>query len=143
MTNKDRAKLLAKSTVDPQWAIDHSFEAVGQFHETFGHPEGDKPGLIPEDRAALRLSLIKEEYEELEEAVADGDIVAIADALGDLIYVVNGAAIEYGIDLPVIVAEIHRSNMTKLGDDGKPIYREDGKVLKGSSYEPPSLEQYL
>lgn len=116
---------------------------VREFHEAFGTPVGDRPALISPDRASLRRALIAEELDELAEAQLMGDLVAIADALGDLAYVVYGAAIEYGIDLDAVVAEIHRSNMTKLGDDGKPIYRADGKVLKGPHYEPPSLARVL
>ena len=121
----------------------NSYERVAQFHTVFGHPISDKPEDIAPERQQLRVELIREELEEFKDAVEAGDIVAIADALGDLEYVVNGAALEYGIDLPAVVAEIHRSNMTKLGPDGKPIYREDGKILKGEDYEPPNLEKVL
>lgn len=120
-----------------------SYQLVKEFHQTFGHPVAQKPTLVGDDRQALRIELIREELFEFKEAVVAGDLVAIADALGDLDYVVNGAAIEYGIDLPKVTAEIHRSNMTKLGPDGKPIYREDGKILKGKDYEPPQLEPLL
>ena len=122
---------------------DSSYERVKEFHEAFGHPAPPKPAIIDDGRSKLRIELIREELFELQEAVIAGDLVAIADALGDLDYVVNGAAIEYGIDLPSITAEIHRSNMTKLGPGGKPIYREDGKILKGDSYEPPNLKPVL
>jgi predicted HAD superfamily Cof-like phosphohydrolase len=143
----------------------NSYERVKEFHETFGHPVGDKPEIPSDDRQELRLSLIFEEAIELAEAMGfnpqwvksqveimlyhDGpveketDLIAVADALGDLDYVVNGAALEFGIDLPKVTAEVHRSNMTKLGPDGKPIYREDGKVLKGEGYEPPNLKKVL
>ena len=121
----------------------NSYSRVREFHKAFGHPAPDTPGIIPDGRATLRIGLIAEELDELKEAVAANDLVGIADALGDLDYVVNGAAVEYGIVLPVITAEIHRSNMTKLGPDGKPIYREDGKILKGEDYEPPRLEPLL
>lgn len=121
----------------------NSFERVKEFHEKFGHPAPKFPVLICDERASLRVALIDEELNELRDAIAAEDIVAIADALGDLDYVVNGAAIEYGIDLPKITAEIHDSNMTKLGPDGNPIYREDGKILKGADYRPPNLEPLL
>lgn len=75
--------------------------------------------------------------------MAKTDVVAAADTLGDLEYVVNGMALGMGVDLPAVVREIHRSNMTKLGPDGKPIYREDGKILKGEGYEPPRLKELL
>ena len=122
----------------------NSYKMVKEFHETFGHPVADEPNAdVNSDREDLRLDLIAEEFNELETAVAAKDIVAIADALGDLEYVINGMALEYGIDLPAVVREIHRSNMTKLGPDGKPIYRADGKILKGEGYEPPNLEAVL
>lgn len=141
----------------------NSYEKVKEFHEIFGHPVADRPTAIADGRTTLRLALILEEALELagamgffpgevEEAVTkmlsygpvvEGNLVGIADALGDIEYVVNGAALEHGIDLPAVVSEIHRSNMTKLGPDGKPIYREDGKILKGEGYEPPNLESVL
>ena len=121
----------------------NSFKRVKEFHKAFGHPMPQRAGLIDDGRAQLRVDLIQEELDELKVAIYQRNIVAIADALGDLDYVVNGAAIEYGINLPKITAEIHRSNMTKLGPDRKPIYREDGKVLKGADYEPPNLESIL
>ncbi len=120
-----------------------SWGRVLEFHETFGHPAPEQLTLLDDGRQQLRVDLIQEELDEYKEALAAGDIVAVADALGDLDYVVNGAAIEHGIVLPVITAEIHRSNMTKLGPDGKPIYREDGKILKGEGYEPPKLAPLL
>jgi predicted HAD superfamily Cof-like phosphohydrolase len=134
----------------------NSYERVREFMEAFGHPVYDKPTDIEDaDWLHMRLELIREELGELYEAcgyetsewnevvpVRQMDrmnIVAVADALGDLEYVVNGMALGTGIDLPEVVREIHRSNMTKLGADGKPIYREDGKILKGPGYEPPNL----
>lgn len=141
----------------------NSYEMVKEFHTKFVHPLAEKPTVLSKDRATLRLSLILEEAIELAEAYGfrtgevethvtrmlsrgpewPADMVAVADALGDLEYVTNGAAVEQGIPLPEIVTEIHRSNMTKLGPDGKPIYREDGKILKGEGYEPPQLEKIL
>lgn len=121
----------------------NSFKRVKEFHKAFGHPMPPSPAIIDDGRAALRIELIREELQELREAVVANDLVAIADALGDLDYVVNGAAIEYGIDLPKVTKEIHRSNMTKLGPEGKPIYREDGKILKGKDYEPPNIAPIL
>lgn len=117
---------------------------VREFHEVFGHPVADEPGLIPDERAWLRYDLIAEELSELFDAILAGDMVAIADALGDLEYVVHGAAIEWGIPLEDVVREVHFSNMTKLGADGKPIYREsDGKIMKGPNFEEPDLEGVL
>jgi predicted HAD superfamily Cof-like phosphohydrolase len=140
-----------------------SYDRVKEFMVKFGHPVYETPGLIENQPwEAMRVELIREELCELMDALGygdaadqiravyinpdeeyDRDIVAAADALGDLEYVVNGAAIGMGINLPAVVREIHRSNMTKLGADGEPIYREDGKILKGPDYEPPNLEKAL
>lgn len=120
-----------------------SFDMVREFHKAFGHPVNTTPRTLGPIRSSLRVGLIEEELNELKEAVADDDIIAIADALADLDYVVNGAALEWGIDLPVVTAEVHRSNMTKLGLDGKPIYRDDGKILKGENYTPPDIKKVL
>src|SRR3954471_18905285 len=92
-----------------------SYDRVREFHLAFGHPAPEGVRDIAPDRSQLRIALIAEELDELREAVYYNDLVAIADALGDLDYVVNGAAIKYGINLPAVTAEIHRSNMTKLG----------------------------
>lgn len=140
----------------------NSYERVTEFHKVFGHPVSSEPAVIKSDRAMLRLELIREELCELMEAAgfsdsaaqiravyinpdedASQDVVGVADALGDLEYVVNGAALEWGVPLPDVVTEIHRSNMTKLDSDGNPIYREDGKILKGEAYEPPDLQKVL
>jgi predicted HAD superfamily Cof-like phosphohydrolase len=122
----------------------NSYERVREFMEKFGHPVYDTPQLIDDPAwEQMRLDLIEEEFNELKDAVKARDLVGIADALGDLEYVVNGMALGCGIDLPAVVKEIHRSNMTKLGPNGKPIYREDGKILKGADYEPPNLERVL
>jgi predicted HAD superfamily Cof-like phosphohydrolase len=86
----------------------------------------------------LRVELIREEAEEFAEAVKNGKHIAALDALCDLLYVTYGAACAYGVDLEPLFAEVHRSNMSKLGEDGKPIYREDGKVLKSQTYSPPT-----
>lgn len=140
--------------------IRNSFERVKEFMVTFGHPVFDKPTEITDENwLHMRLELIREELGELYEACGyetgewnevvparqmnKTDIVAAADALGDLEYVVNGMALGMGINLPDVVREIHRSNMTKLGPEGKPIYREDGKILKSSSYSPPRLREIL
>lgn len=120
---------------------------VAEFHRTFGHPvrEG-KPSLehMSIERREMRLNLIREEVGELYYAlVAPGDIVEVADALADLAYVIHGFALEAGIPLNEVITEVHRSNMGKLGADGKPIYREDGKVLKGPDYSPPDIAAVL
>ena len=116
---------------------------VTEFHEAFGLPVRQTPDDIKADRRILRYDLIKEEFRELDLAMFNSDLVAIADALGDLLYVVYGTAVEYGIDMEPIVAEIHRSNMTKLDADGQVLRRNDGKVLKGDNYDPPDLAAVL
>ena len=91
----------------------------------------------------LRYELIREELEEMREALDTKDLVGIADALADLLYVVYGAGHSFGLDLDACFNEVHRSNMSKLDKNGKPIYREDGKVLKGEDYSPPDLKSTL
>jgi len=121
-----------------------AFRWVGGFHEAFGLPVRRHPTPnIPADEAVLRQSLLDEEVDELRVAVEDRDVVAIADALADIVYIACGTAHAYGIDLDAVVAEVHRSNMTKLGADGRPVYRADGKVLKGPSYESPRVAAVL
>jgi predicted HAD superfamily Cof-like phosphohydrolase len=120
------------------------FLSVGAFHAAFGLPVRAQPTVdIPPEEAHLRQALLDEEVDELRAAVAAGDVVAIADALADIVYIACGTAHAYGVDLDAVVAEVHRSNMTKLGSDGRPVYRDDGKVLKGPSYEPPRLAAVL
>lgn len=128
-----------------------NFDRVREFHDTYGQLAQATPNLNPfefkednEKLHELRLDLIDEEVYELQDAVInDQDIVAVADALTDILYVVYGAAVAYGIDIDACFREVHRSNMSKLGADGKPIYREDGKVLKGPNYSPPNLHKVL
>ena len=121
-----------------------AFRSVGAFHTAFGLPVRSRPTAdIPVEEAHLRQALLDEEVDELRAAVASGDVVGIADALADIVYVACGTAHAYGIDLDAVVAEVHRSNMTKLGGDGRPVYRDDGKVLKGPSYEPPQVAAVL
>src|SRR5690606_11390788 len=118
-------------------------DLVTEFHETYGAPiKKDGPSIVG-DRLKLRLELIREEYSELIDALHQSDIVETAHALGDMVYVIYGMALEFGIPLDKVVEEIHRSNMSKLGIDGKPIYREDGKVLKGPGYFPPRIQDVL
>jgi len=120
------------------------FRSVGAFHAAFGLPVRLRPtAQIPADEATLRQALLDEEVDELRTAVAAADVVAIADALADIVYIASGTAHAYGIDLDAVMAEVHRSNMTKLGDDGRPVYRDDGKVLKGPSYEAPQVATVL
>ena len=120
-----------------------NFEKVGDFMEAFGQDVLYEPTIPGFNLAALRLDLITEEVQELQDALANKNMLEIADALTDILYVVYGAGHAFGIDLDDCFNEVHRSNMTKLGPDGRPIYREDGKVLKGENYEPPNLGQFL
>lgn len=118
-------------------------QQLREFHETFGHPAPDKPTNIDTGTLHFRWNLFAEEYNEYMTAWVGGDLVEIADALGDMAYILFGTATVHGIDLSPVFDEIHRSNMSKLGEDGKPIYREDGKVLKGPNYFRPNIEGVL
>lgn len=118
-----------------------SFDRVLEFHNVFGCTING--GIKNPAIVSLRLKLIREELRELSEALESGDIVAVAHELADLDYVVNGAAIAFGVVLPYATEEIHRANMTKLLPDGTALLRLDGKVLKGPNYEPPQLEPVL
>jgi len=120
-----------------------NFELAGDFMNAFGQEVLTEPTLPSAHLAKLRLELIREEFEELTVATNAMDIVEIADALTDILYVVYGAGHAFGIDLDECYHEVHRSNMSKLGADGKPLYREDGKVLKGPNYFHPNLKDIL
>tara|TARA_R100001460_G_C3533306_1_gene173752 strand:- start:639 stop:986 length:348 start_codon:yes stop_codon:yes gene_type:complete len=111
--------------------------------EAFGQRVELEPTWPDFDTRELRLELIAEELDELSDAVADRDMIEIADALTDLLYVVYGAGHAFGIDLDECFREVHASNMSKLGPDGRPIHREDGKVMKGPGYFKPDLENIL
>ena len=117
---------------------------VREFMEAFDQEVKKKPEWPDADTVNLRVDLIEEEYDELKQAVYsyDGTITDVADALCDILYVVYGMAHSYGIDIDECFREVHVSNMSKLGEDGKPIYREDGKVVKGPNYRPPDLKPY-
>jgi predicted HAD superfamily Cof-like phosphohydrolase len=107
-------------------------------------PRASSPDTgIPAELAKLRVDLLVEETGEFSDATAKGDIVGIADALADIVYVAYGAAVTYGIDLDAALREVHRSNMSKLDDQGRPVYREDGKVLKSARYTPPDIAGVL
>jgi predicted HAD superfamily Cof-like phosphohydrolase len=120
-----------------------NFESVGQFMKTFGQDVKTIPEIPDAEITDLRLELIAEELNELYDAMQEKDIVAIADALTDILYVTYGAGHAFGIDLDKCFTEVQRSNMSKLGADGKPIYREDGKVMKGPDYSEPDLKDIL
>jgi len=111
-------------------------EQVKEFHKTFNYPINIKPTLEDKFQQDLRVRLIQEELDELKEAIIKKDIVKVADALGDLLYVVYGAAITFGIDIGIVFDEIHRSNMTKVGG----YKRNDGKWIKPSTYTPPNIK---
>jgi predicted HAD superfamily Cof-like phosphohydrolase len=120
-----------------------NFTEVGKFMETFGQEVQTSPKLPKYGVQMLRLSLILEEYTELEDAIAEGHMEGIADALTDILYVTYGAGHAFGIDLDKCFEEVQRSNMSKLGADGKPIYRDDGKIMKGGNYSEPDLKKVL
>ena len=120
-----------------------NFEKVEEFMTTFGQEVKTKPEFPGADTVALRYDLIKEELQELFEAMGEKDIVEVADALTDILYVTYGAGHAFGIDLDACFDEVQRSNMSKLGADGKPIYRDDGKVLKGPNYFEPDLTKFV
>lgn len=120
-----------------------NFKAVGTFMETFGQEVKTKPEFPDDNTVALRIELIAEELNELFDACEQKDIVAVADALTDILYVTYGAGHSFGVDLDKCFTEVQRSNMSKLGKDDKPIYRDDGKVLKGPNYSEPDLKSVL
>jgi len=120
-----------------------NFDMVREFMMAFGQEVKNKPENPDTNTQALRYDLIKEELQELWDAQCQNDLIGVADALTDLLYVVYGAGHAYGIDLDKCFEEVQRSNMSKLGADGKPIYREDGKVLKGPNFFQPNLEAIL
>lgn len=120
-----------------------NFELVGDFMEAFGQQVNCEPTLRDRDTQDLRVDLIQEELEELQLGIENNDIVEVADALTDLLYVVYGAGHAFGIDLDECFNEVHESNMSKLGENGRPIYRDDGKVMKGPNYFPPNLEDIV
>ncbi len=120
-----------------------NFEKVRLFMKTYGQEVKDKAGLSDAKTNNLRIELIKEELEELTEAMQDKNLIEVADALTDILYVTYGAGHAFGIDLDKCFEEVQNSNMSKLGKDGKPIYNEAGKVMKGPNYFKPDLSKYL
>ncbi len=120
-----------------------NFEKVGLFMRTFGQEVKNKPGLSSEKINSLRISLINEELEELKEAIKNNDLKETIDALTDILYVTYGAGHAFGVNLDKCFDEVQRSNMSKLDDNGKPIYNESGKVMKGPRYFKPDLTKFL
>ena len=120
-----------------------NFEKVGLFMKTFGQEVKNRPSLSSEKINNLRISLIDEELKEFKDAIFNKDIKEVADALTDILYVTYGAGHAFGINLDDCFDEVQRSNMSKLGNDGKPIYNEHGKVMKGPNYFKPDLKKFI
>ena len=120
-----------------------NFEKVGLFMKTFGQEIKIKASLSTEKINELRISLINEELEEFKEAIKNNDLKEVADALTDILYVTYGAGHAFGINLDKCFDEVQQSNMSKLSEDGKPIYNEYGKVMKGPKYFKPDLNKFL
>ena len=120
-----------------------NFQSVKKFMQTFGQEVKDKTEFPDKKIVQLRYDLIKEELEEFNEAIKDKDMTEIADALTDILYVTYGAGHAFGIDLDECFNEVQKSNMSKIGVNGKPIYNESGKVMKGPNYFKPNLKKFL
>ena len=120
-----------------------NFEKVKKFMITFGQTVKNKAEFPEEKVVKLREDLINEELNELKKAIKARDIIEVADALTDILYVTYGAGTAFGIDLDKCFEEVHNSNMSKLGNDGKPIYNEQGKVMKGPKYFKPGLSKFI
>ena len=120
-----------------------NFNKVGTFMKTFGQEVKTEPSFSTEKINKLRIDLIKEELQELREAMNNKDLLEVADALTDILYVTYGAGHAFGIDLDKCFEEVQNSNMSKLGSDGKPIYNDKGKVMKGPNYFKPDLIKFL
>jgi predicted HAD superfamily Cof-like phosphohydrolase len=120
-----------------------NFNKVGNFMKTFGQEVKSKPSFSTDKINKLRLDLIKEELDELKEAMDNKDLLEVADALTDILYVTYGAGHAFGIDLDKCFEEVQNSNMSKLGKNGKPIFNESGKVMKGPKYFKPDLTKFV
>lgn len=120
-------------------------KAVEEFHNAFGEKNGSEPRLISDKVYELRHSLMQEENDEYLDACDEEDLAGIADALGDMLYILCGTILKHGMQdvIEKVFDEIHSSNMSKLGEDGKPIFREDGKILKGPNYFKPNIKDLL
>jgi predicted HAD superfamily Cof-like phosphohydrolase len=125
--------------------LHEKIKSVAEFHDVFQIGNAEKITLIGEKDYTLRYNLIKEENEEYLEACKNGDIVEIADALGDQLYILFGTILKHGLQHKIeeVYDEIHRSNMSKLDDNGQPIFREDGKILKSAKYFKPGIKDIL
>ena len=120
-----------------------NFEKVKEFMITFGQEVKNNAEFPNKKIVDLRKKLIDEEFNELKDAIKENNLIEVADALTDILVVTYGAGVAFGIDLDKCFKEVHRSNMSKLSKDGKPIYNEFGKVMKGPNYFKPNLKQYL
>ena len=120
-----------------------NFQKVKTFMQTFGQEVKSKPSFSSDKINELRYNLIREELDELKQAMNNKDILEVADALTDILYVTYGAGHSFGINLDKCFAEVQSSNMSKLGVDGKPIYNEKGKVMKGPNYFKPDLKKFV
>ncbi len=120
-----------------------NFSKVGIFMKTFGQDVKNKPSFSTDKINKLRIDLIKEELDELNEAMKHKDLLEVADALTDILYVTYGAGHAFGIDLDKCFNEVQNSNMSKLDSNGKPIYNADGKVMKGPNYFKPDLSKFI
>ena len=120
-----------------------NFNKVGTFMKTFGQEVKSKPSFSSDKINKLRIDLIKEELDELQEAMKNNDLLEVADALTDILYVTYGAGHAFGIDLDKCFEEVQNSNMSKLDANGKPIYNESGKVMKGPNYFKPDLSKFV
>ena len=134
------------SEINQKLSMKRKLEAVAEFHRAFGLGILEKPtALLDKNKLELRFNLMAEENEEYLEAAKNNDLIEVADALGDMLYILCGTILEHGMQYKIeeVFEEIQRSNMSKLGEDGKPIYREDGKVLKGPNYFKPDISKVL
>lgn len=118
-------------------------EMVREFHKAFGSEMADHPQEVSEAEAALRIHLMEEELREVITAIAYEDIVSLAKEFADLLYVVYGAASAYGVDMEPVFKAVHKSNMTKMPEDGMVKYREDRKIIKPATYEPPDIKSII
>ena len=134
------------SSMEKNLSLQNVINAVREFHDAFKIPNSDKPNAsLTEEEVMLRYRLMAEENDEYLEAAKEGDMVEIADALGDQLYILCGTILRHGMHdvIEDVFTEIQASNMSKLGADGKPIYREDGKVLKGPNYFKPNISKVI
>jgi predicted HAD superfamily Cof-like phosphohydrolase len=120
-----------------------NFNKVGTFMKTFGQEVKTQPSFSSDKINKLRIDLIKEELDELQEAMKNNDLLEVADALTDILYVTYGAGHAFGVDLDKCFDEVQNSNMSKLGENGEPIYNESGKVMKGPNYFKPDLSKFV